>query len=123
MIKPTRGWTLTVLVFAALGVSAVASEEASTSAPDRPQPIKFCNPDYPRKALLEGLEGYVVLEFRLSRAGVPFDIEVIESVPEGLFDRVAIKAFECWRFEPADEVRQSTYTLHFSLSKDEDPSQ
>ncbi|MEN7342350.1 MAG: energy transducer TonB [Pseudomonadota bacterium] len=98
----------------------VESEEVAATNKEHPQPIKTCNPDYPREALLNRVEGYVVLSYKISEDGVPFDIEVVESVPEGVFDSVSLEAFECWRFQPLDRVWSARYTLNFSLGLDDD---
>jgi protein TonB len=55
---------------------------------------------YPREALLSGVEGWVHLEFTISADGIPGDISVRGSQPGRTFDRAAIDALRKWRFEP-----------------------
>ena len=50
-------------------------------------------PTYPRKALRIGLEGYVVVEFDVDTDGA---VLVLEAVPQGTFERAAIKAIRSW---------------------------
>lgn len=57
-------------------------------------------PIYPAQALIHRQEGHVVLKFTISKEGLPKDIQVIESKPQGLFDQAAIDALKQWRFKP-----------------------
>ncbi|GIX21659.1 MAG: protein TonB [Gammaproteobacteria bacterium] len=63
-------------------------------------PIVKVQPEYPRRALSRGIEGYVVLEFTVTEAGTVRDIRVIEAQPPGYFERAAIKAAEKFRYKP-----------------------
>lgn len=60
-------------------------------------------PKYPISALRRQRRGKVLLEATLSRTGKVVDPRIIASEPEGLFDRVAVKAFRQWRFRPKRE--------------------
>jgi protein TonB len=56
--------------------------------------------EYPRQALMSGIEGWVDLDFKISAEGIPGDIAVRNSRPRRTFDRAAIEALRQWRFEP-----------------------
>jgi protein TonB len=43
----------------------------------------------------------VELVFRVDEDGRVSDVEVVESEPEGLFVRTAVRAVKRWRFRPA----------------------
>ncbi len=63
------------------------------------RPIRTMQPYYPRDAARKRLEGKVVVEFALNKYGRPENIEIKESIPEGVFDKSALKAIKTWRFD------------------------
>ncbi|MBA3581356.1 MAG: energy transducer TonB [Gammaproteobacteria bacterium] len=65
-----------------------------------PKPINRVDPIFPVTALAQGAKGVVKLGFDLDREGKPYNIVVIESKPEGVFNNAAIEAMKQWRFEP-----------------------
>ncbi|MEO0422016.1 MAG: energy transducer TonB [Pseudomonadota bacterium] len=62
-------------------------------------PIVKVAPIYPRRALQRGLEGYVIVEFTVSRQGTVKDVIVIEST-SSLFDRAAVEAAQKFKYKP-----------------------
>ena len=48
-------------------------------------PIVKVAPIYPRRALSRGIEGWVLLEFTVTRARTVTDVRVLESEPPGFF--------------------------------------
>lgn len=63
-------------------------------------PIVKVEPQYPRRALDRGIEGYVIVEFTVTKAGTTRDIRVVESEPSGIFDSAAAKAAEKFKYKP-----------------------
>lgn len=63
-------------------------------------PIVKVQPVYPRRALSRGVEGYVIVEFTVTRAGTTRDLRVVESQPKGVFDKAALKAAEKFKYKP-----------------------
>lgn len=63
-------------------------------------PIVKVQPVYPRRALSRGVEGYVILEFMVTKSGTTRDIRVVEAEPQGYFERAAIKAAEKFKYKP-----------------------
>jgi len=63
-------------------------------------PIVKVAPQYPRRAQTRGLEGYVLLEFTVTKTGAVVDPVVIESKPPGIFDRAAMKAAVKFKYKP-----------------------
>lgn len=63
-------------------------------------PIVKVEPIYPRRALERGIEGYVIVEFTVTRSGTTKDIRVVEAQPPGIFDQAAIKAAEKFKYKP-----------------------
>lgn len=55
-------------------------------------------PSYPREAKNAQVEGTVYLEFDISKRGIPRNIRILESQPEGVFDVAAINAVKKWRY-------------------------
>lgn len=63
-------------------------------------PIVKVQPIYPRRALSRGIEGYVILEFTVTKNGSVKDPVVIEADPERIFDSAAIKAALKFKYKP-----------------------
>ena len=63
-------------------------------------PIVKVAPQYPRRALSRGIEGYVILEYTVTKQGTVKDPLVIEAKPEGTFDRAAIKSALRYKYKP-----------------------
>ena len=64
-------------------------------------------PTFPRKALRMGTEGYVIVEFDVDTDGAVLDPYVVEAVPQGTFERAAIKAIRRWVYQPPTHNGQS----------------
>jgi protein TonB len=63
-------------------------------------PIVRIEPQWPREALVAGIEGYVVVEVMIASDGSVKEAFVIESNPKRLFDRNVIRAVLKWKFKP-----------------------
>jgi len=64
-------------------------------------PIVKIQPIYPRRAISRGIEGYVILEFTVTKIGTVKDIKVVESKPDTtIFYQAAIKAAEKFKYKP-----------------------
>jgi len=63
-------------------------------------PIVKVAPVYPKRALARKLEGYVVVEFTVSKRGTTRDIKVVEAQPLGIFNQSAIQAAEKFKYKP-----------------------
>ncbi|MDA1075138.1 MAG: energy transducer TonB [Proteobacteria bacterium] len=63
-------------------------------------PIVKVNPIYPRRAQTRGIEGYVILEFIVTKTGAVRDPVVIEAKPPGIFDNAAIQAALKFKYKP-----------------------
>ena len=83
-------------------------------------PIVRIDPQWPREALVEGIEGYVVVEVTIATDGSVRGVVVVESVPRRLFDRNVIRAVLKWKFKPrivngVPVERKAMQTLEFKL--------
>lgn len=64
-------------------------------------PIIKVAPVYPRRAANRGIEGYVLVEFTVTRKGTVKDVKVIESEPaSSIFHRAAIRAARKFKYKP-----------------------
>jgi periplasmic protein TonB len=63
-------------------------------------PIVKVAPQYPRRALSKGLEGYVILEYTVTKQGTVENPVVIESKPKRIFDKAAIKSALRYKYKP-----------------------
>jgi periplasmic protein TonB len=63
-------------------------------------PIVKVAPVYPRRAQTRGIEGYVILEFVVTRTGSVINPMVVESKPPGIFDRAAMNAALKFKYKP-----------------------
>jgi protein TonB len=63
-------------------------------------PLVRVPPDYPRRALDRGIEGWVHVRFTITTAGTVKDLVVVDSEPKSVFDEAATKAVMRWRYNP-----------------------
>jgi len=63
-------------------------------------PIYKKPPVYPRRAVVRGIEGYVLLEFTVTREGGIRDAKVIDANPPRIFDQAALDAVGQFRYIP-----------------------
>lgn len=78
-------------------------------------------PQWPREALVQGIEGWVRVHFTIRPDGSVSQARVLESHPARVFDRAAVRAIERWRFRPrvADGravERTATQVIEFRLN-------
>lgn len=62
-------------------------------------PLVAIQPDYPRRALERGIEGYVVVTFVITTQGTTRDITVVEST-SSIFERSAVRAAQRLKYKP-----------------------
>jgi len=55
---------------------------------------------YPRRAQSRGIEGYVIVEFVVTKTGAVSNAVVIKAEPEGIFDRAALDAVAKFKYKP-----------------------
>jgi len=86
-------------------------------------PIVKVAPQYPRRAAQKGIEGYVVVEFTVSKLGTVTNPKVIEADPPNIFNRAAINAAKKFKYKPkvengkAIEVTGIRNIIRFELDK------
>jgi len=86
-------------------------EPAGEKAPSAPRvlaegldtdyvPIATVQPEYPKSALSRGLEGWVVVEFDVSPAGLVENARVVSAKPRFVFNDSALRAVTRYRYAP-----------------------
>ena len=83
-------------------------------------PIVRIDPQWPREALVEVIEGYVVVEVTIGADGSVKDVRVIQAEPKRMFDRNVIRAVLKWKFKPriingVPVERKAIQMLEFTL--------
>lgn len=63
-------------------------------------PIAQVAPQYPRNALVQGIEGWVLVEFTIGTEGQVKDPRIVKAEPPGIFDTAALDAVKRFRFKP-----------------------
>ncbi len=80
-------------------------------------PIERVNPNYPQEAVNKGLEGDVVLRFSVEPDGTTSNIQIVNSVHNGVFDQSAKNALSQWIYTaPNEKVEGLEVALTFSLN-------
>ena len=75
---------------------------------------------YPPKAQIDGVQGWVDIDFTISREGLPEELKVRESRPRQIFDRAALASVQQWRFKPIERdgvavPQRATLRVRFEL--------
>ena len=65
------------------------------------KPLVRIYPKYPPHALDKNISGFVKAKFVIKADGSVGAINVTESVPAGVFDKMAIRALKKWKYVPA----------------------
>ena len=63
-------------------------------------PIVKVAPVYPRRALQRGIEGFVIVEFTVTKQGTVRDPIVVEANPSGIFEQAAMDAAMKFKYKP-----------------------
>tara|TARA_R110002094_G_scaffold101994_1_gene101749 strand:+ start:972 stop:1661 length:690 start_codon:yes stop_codon:yes gene_type:complete len=63
-------------------------------------PIVKVAPIYPRRAQSRGIEGFVIVEFTVTKTGAVRDAVVVNAEPESIFDRAALDAVLKFKYKP-----------------------
>ena len=91
-----------------------------------PQFLAGADMVYPPDAKAEGIEGYVVVSYDVTTEGMVVNAEVVEAVPEGVFEEAALASIVRWRFRAATvggesvETQGVLSTLRFKLGEEDE---
>lgn len=79
----------------------IATDEVFKIPTDRrATPIVRFPPEYPQRALMRNVEGWVMMEFTITSSGTVADIVVIDADPPGYFEKAAEKSLSRWKYQP-----------------------
>ena len=83
-------------------------------------PIFRIQPIYPRRAALRNIEGFVILQFDITSAGLTDNIRVIQASPPQIFNSSAIQALKKWKYKAKIEngkaVRQNNLKVQLDFN-------
>lgn len=77
-----------------LSDTVVARPQGTAAGGDQPAPV------YPEQARIDGLEGYVEVQFEIDPDGRVSRAEVVTAMPRGDFEQAALAAIQRWRLPP-----------------------
>jgi len=88
----------------------------------RVTPLVRIPPRYPLNARRRRIEGWVKLEFTITKEGSVKDIRVVEAHPRNVFDQAATRAIARWKFKPLivngrPTEQRAVQILEFKLRK------
>ena len=90
-----------------VSVDVGGSDVAIAASDSDAVPIVRVQPQYPLRASEKGIEGWVVVEFTISKTGTVKNPRVLQSAPSSIFDREALKAIRKWKYNPKIEDGQA----------------
>lgn len=66
-------------------------------------PIVRLDPEYPRNAAMQGIQGWVRLRFDITAMGTVENVQVVDAQPKRIFDMSAKRALLKWKYRPRVE--------------------
>lgn len=87
---------------------------AANLAHATPKVVKKVPPEFPADAVRKNISaGSVKAKLTIGPDGKVIEVEILESEPKRVFDRVSIEALKEWRFEPAADKQTHEVKLVF----------
>lgn len=86
-------------------------------------PLIRMEAQYPIRATRQGIEGWVILQFDITRIGRVSNIKILDYKPSPIFNKSSIKALRKWKYRPKMEDGKAVRTknikvkLEFTLKK------
>jgi len=78
-------------------------------------PLTRVAPKMPKAAIKNRTQGYVKMEFDISDDGKPIRINIIESYPNSLFNKVSVTALSKWAYKP-EAVQCNSLQLNYAFN-------
>ena len=101
-------------------IAPIAIADSSSSHRIYAKPVKRTAPDYPSSELRKGQQGWVELNYVVTKEGKVVDPVVEASSGSLAFERAAIKTVKRWRYEPAlldgEPIQQSKTKVRISFA-------
>jgi|GEM_PF-4693538 len=106
-MKTVSAVAVTVMVLTGTAVYGAAAAGSNTTAMVGKKssdylPIKRIQPQYPKRAIDEGVSGYVILELTVAADGsvVPGSIKIIKAEPKLYFEKASMAAAKLFNYVP-----------------------
>lgn len=108
-----RSWLVLVCLVGTFGCAVMNLE------PETPEDaFERQGPQFPDSEYVKGHEGWVLVGYTITRAGLIHDIGVLESSGSEAFEQAALETVEDWRFAPGEE-RHETALVNFVYNRTE----
>ena len=94
--------------------------EPPPAPPTGPVATRRVAPEFPRRARISGVQGYVNLSFLVRPDGRVSDVRIEQSSPPRMFDKAARRAIGRWKFDPTTVAaggERVTQRFDFALGK------
>ncbi len=92
-------------------VYADATDKGRTKPKYKLTPIKREQPTYPRQMAIDRVQGWLTVHFEVYPNGLVRNPRIIDSFPEGAFDKAGIHALSKWKFEVTYEEGIEPYPV------------
>tara|TARA_R110000744_G_scaffold25942_1_gene64034 strand:+ start:976 stop:2262 length:1287 start_codon:yes stop_codon:yes gene_type:complete len=93
-----------------------------TQADNKVYPVMRIEPKYPLQAAKDSIEGAVLLKFDINGNGNTKNIRVVTSMPEKVFDKVAIEALLQWTYNATGKTQKNNVVqLDFMMDASSEP--
>ncbi len=74
-------------------------------------PMVRVPPNYPRNALANGIEGFVIVVFEVNAEGNTQNLDIFASEPGSIFDSAALRAVSNWRYQAQTDAGGNPVTV------------
>lgn len=79
------------------------------------KPVFQIPPQYPIRAKQRGIEGYIVLDMKITPQGRAEQVKIVKQEPENIFARSAKRAVMRWRFAAPKVTEWQRITIRYEL--------
>jgi len=85
-------------------------------------PLVTIAPMYPRKALMNRIEGYVIVEFTVTKDGTVKDPKILEANPRQVFNQAALRTILRYKFKPVivdgqPQESRASWRINFEIEE------
>lgn len=91
---------LSSTLLAGVALANLADTSHSVEKTSMASPVIRIEPKYPIQAAQNNQEGSVILQFDITTDGSTDNIQVLESFPQKVFDKVSVTALKQWKYKP-----------------------
>lgn len=92
-----------ILIAGLMGLSCSVIAALNSSEQESDSCLIRVAPHYPTKARIQGVEGWVLLQYDVSATGFIENVKILDSQPLGVFDQEAVRALQKWKECPTNK--------------------